>query len=318
MPYPISGSPWSGAAASPAYAGVFIPEIWSGNIIEKFYDASVVPAMSNTNYEGEIRSHGDKVNIRTVPTLTIANYQAEQALAVQRPSSALVVLNIDQGKYFNAVLDDVMKVQSDLDLMSMWSQDASEQMKIVIDSDVLAGIWNTPAATTNRGATAGRISAGIDLGVTTSPIELDSTNVLDYIVDHGTVLDEANIPEQGRYFIIPSWVSALIKKSDLKDASLSGDGTSILRNGRIGMIDRFTLYTSNLLPTSTHANLTTGEFGVYAGHKNALTFASQLTNVETLRAESTFGTLMRGLQVFGYKTIDPTAMTCGVIKKKTS
>ena len=51
----------------PTYTGNFIPEIWSGKLIENFYDATVLAAISNTDYEGEIRSMGDTVNIRTTP-----------------------------------------------------------------------------------------------------------------------------------------------------------------------------------------------------------------------------------------------------------
>ena len=47
---------------------------------------------------------------------------------------------------------------------------------------------------------------------------------------------------------------------------------------------------------------------MYFGHSHGFTFASQLTKVETLRAESTFGTIMRGLQVYGRKVIDNSAL----------
>jgi hypothetical protein len=45
-----------------------------------------------------------------------------------------------------------------------------------------------------------------------------------------------------------------------------------------------------------------------AGTKDAITFASQMTNVETLRAQSTFGNIVRGLNVFGYSVIKPEAL----------
>jgi hypothetical protein len=127
----------------------------------------------------------------------------------------------------------------------------------------------------------------------------------------GQVLDEQNIPENGRWIVIPAWAASLLKRSDLRDASLTGDGTSVARNGRLGMIDRFTLYNSNLLPTSATdgvgGNDTDGATYIYAGHKNAFTFASQMTQMEVMRSERTFGNLMRGLQVYGRKVIDPTA-----------
>ena len=318
MAYPL-GTPFLGSNASPAYSGIFIPEIWSGKLIEKFYASTVLGAISNTDYEGEIRSHGDKVKIRTKPTLTIRDYEANQSLLVERPSSNLVELLIDKGKYFNTVLDDVMEIQADINMMSLWADDAGEQMKIVIDTAVLLDIMGD-AASTNRGATAGAISAAINLGVTSTPVSLVAKNpgsgkveVVDLLIRMGLALDEQNIPETGRWVVVPTWLASMIKRSELRDASLTGDGSSVLRNGRLGMIDRFTIYASNLLPAGVSASLVSGEYCCFAGHPHALTFASQMTKMETLRSETTFGTLMRGLQVFGWKVLDGTALVQAVV-----
>ena len=288
------------------YSGNFIPEIWSGKLIENFYDATVLAAISNTDYEGEIRQYGDTVNIRTTPELTIRTYQKGMTLQVENPDKPKLQLVIDKGEYFAAVEDDVDKVQSDINLMDTWSKDASERMKIKIDQRVLTDMLPGIAAT-NKGATAGRISANINLGTTAAPVAVTKTNVLDFIVDIGTVLDEANCPEGDRFIVIPAKMAGMIKKSDLKDASLTGDGTSVLRNGRLGMIDRFTVYMSHNLFVDT------GKFSIIAGHKMGLTFASQMTNMETIRSETTFGNIVRGLQVYGYKVVKPEALAQGVI-----
>jgi hypothetical protein len=100
--------------------------------------------------------------------------------------------------------------------------------------------------------------------------------------------------------------------SDIKDASLTSDGSSPLRNGRVGMIDRFTIYQSNNLPHVTDTNEC---FDFIAGVKQGLTFASQLTKTEQLRAESTFGNIMRGLQVYGHKVIDGESLTVAYAHK---
>jgi hypothetical protein len=293
------------AAGAANYAGTFIPELWSSKIIENFYDATVLAAISNTMYEGEIKSFGDTVNIRQTPDVTIRPYSKGMNLTSERPEKAKIQLLIDQGEYFSCIEDDVDKVQSDIDLMNLWSKDASEKMKIAIDSKVLTGMLPDISAL-NQGATAGRVSGSINLGVAGTPVQVTKTNVLDLIVDAGTVLDEANSPESDRFMIIPAWMAGMIKKSDLKDASLTGDSSTVLRNGRLGMIDRFTLYTShNLNSVVDGANRC---FSVVAGHKMGLTFASQMTDMESLRAESTFGTLIRGLQVYGYKVVKPEAL----------
>lgn len=300
-------------SGKPNYSGNFIPEIWSGKLIENFYDATVLAAISNTDYEGEIRQHGDTVNIRTTPEITIREYVKGQTLTVENPDKPKIQLLIDKGEYFACVEDDVDKVQSDIALMDTWSKDASERMKIKIDqrvlTDILPGIVST-----NKGATAGEQSASFNLGTSGAPLTVTkdgastTTAVVDLIVDMGTVLDEANAPESDRFIVIPAKMANLIKKSELKDASLSGDSMSVLRNGRLGMIDRFTIYVSHNL------NVSSGKYSIIAGHKMGFTFASQMTNMETIRSESTFGNIIRGLQVYGYKVTKGEALAQAVIQ----
>ena len=308
MSFPVA----AGNVVSPAYSGTFIPEIWSGKLIEKFYLSTVLSAISNTNYEGEIKGQGDKVKIRTRPTLTINDYQAGQTLVNQRPTSDNVELLIDKGKYWSAIADDVLTIQADIDQMNIWSADASEQMKIAVDREVLGSIVPSFHAS-NRGTTAGKISANINLGVAGTPLALTKVNVIDLLVDLNEVLSQQNIPETGRFVVLPFWATSLLKKSDLKDASLTGDGVSVMRNGRLGMIDGLTLYNSNNLAHVTDSGFSCAN--IIAGHTNGLTFASQLVKTETLRAESTFGDIMRGLQVYGYKVIDSTALASAYVYK---
>ncbi|OWT55266.1 phage major capsid protein [Candidimonas nitroreducens] len=298
---------------SPSGTRTFIPEVWSGKLIEKFYDATVLAAISNTDYEGEIKKFGDKVKIRTVPTAAIRDYTRNTDISYDMPDGDVIDLEIDKGKYYAAQIDDVSAYQQDVKVMDKWATDASEQMKIAIDTDVLAATY-TQVDSHNKGATAGRIASNLNMGTSAAPRSVSSTTILDAIVDAGQVLDEQNIPEQGRFLIVPAWALSRIKKSDLKDASLTGDGQSILRNGRVGMIDRFTLYLSNLLPSATVNLGTSGApnnvkaFHLLAGHKNGLTFASQMTEMEKLRLEKRFADAVRGLQVYGYKVIDPTCL----------
>ena len=118
----------------------------------------------------------------------------------------------------------------------------------------------------------------------------------------GTVLDEANCPEGDRFIVIPAKMAGMIKQSDLKDASITGDGNTPLRNGRLGMIDRFTVYVSHNLYKNG------SEFSVIGGHNMGFTFASQMTNMETIRSD-----IIRGLQVYGYKVVKPEALATMVV-----
>jgi len=298
-----------------SYTGNFIPEIWSGKLQVKFYKSTVLGEITNNDWEGEIKDQGDKVNIRTIPTITISDYTKGMSLASQVPVSTPITLTIDYGKYFNVVVDDVDATQADIKLMDMFTNDAAQQMKIGIDSLVLTqlatgGSSTTPlAAAANQGNSAGAISGNLALGVTATPVTLTKSNVLDTILNMGQALDEQNVPEDGRWLVIPAWMGALIKNSDLKQAYLTGDSVSPLRNGKMGMIDRFTLYVSNNLYTASSKTT------IIAGTRDAVSFASQITNVETLRSTTTFGNIMRGLNVFGFKVVKPEALVAAVVTK---
>ena len=217
---------------------------------------------------------GDTVNIRTSPEITIRDYVKGQTLTVETPDKPKLQLLIDKGEYFACVEDDIDQVQTDISMMDTWSKDASEKMKIKIDQRVLVDMLPDVSAL-NKGASAGRISGNINMGVASTPRALggSTTEVINFIVDAGTVLDEANCPESDRFMVIPAAMAGLIKKSELRDASISGDSQSIARNGRIGMIDRFTLYVSHNL------NKSGSEFSVIAGTKMGFTFASQMTEM---------------------------------------
>ncbi len=131
--------------------------------------------------------------------------------------------------------------------MDVFTNDAAMQMKIAVDTDVLLGTFNQGAAT-NQGATAGKISASFNLGTDLAPVTLTAANILQSITALSSVLDEANVPETDRWLVIGPTERQILMQSNLAQAQFMGDPSSILRNGKIGMIDRFTVYVSNLLP----------------------------------------------------------------------
>ena len=65
----------------------FIPEVWSGKLQVKFYKSTVLGEITNNDWEGEIKGQGDKVYIRTIPTITISPYQKGMNLTSQVPNS---------------------------------------------------------------------------------------------------------------------------------------------------------------------------------------------------------------------------------------
>jgi len=296
----------------PVYSGNFIPEIWSGKLIENFYDTTVLGAIANTDYEGDIANMGDTVHIRTTPKVTIRSYVKGQSLETERPDSPPIELLIDQGEYFSCVIDDIDTKQMDLAMMNEWGMDASKEMAIHIDTKVLAGML-PDIGRFNKGANAGRISANYNMGTASSPRVINAIDnsygnaddATSFLIDVCSVLEEANAP-MDKWIVIPSALANMLKKGDIRRADITGDGSNTLRNGMIGSIDGLTIYVSHLLASSGTGN--NKIYDVVAGHRMGLTFASQLTKTETLRSEKTFGDVLRGLQVYGYKVVKPEAL----------
>lgn len=276
--------------------GAFIPEIWSKKMLKKFYSSTILTEVTNTEYEGEISGQGSKVIIRIKPTINIGDYTVNGTINYQDLQDNKTEFVIDKAKYYAFKVDDIDKVQMDINLMNEATADAAIQMKIYVEKQLFGTVYAQAGTTMYQNG--GTI--GLDAGT-----QITKLNVLDWIVDAGTKLDELNIPEDGRFLIIPPWIAAMIKKSDLKDASLSGESSSTYLKGRIGTLDRFTLYNSNNLTITPYNN---GTHQVLAGTKDAITFASQFVKTENTRLQDSFGDAIRGLKVYGYKTILPQAL----------
>lgn len=267
----------------------FIPEVFSKLLQAKFYKQSVLPAISNTDYEGEISGQGDKVNIRTVPAVTVADYTG--TLSLQELTTQNIELLVDRAKSYNFKIDDVLQAQGDINLLQEASKDAAESMRVAVETDVLSNV----------------VTGATTIG---SQSSISASNILTNILTMAKQLDELNIPEEGRFLVLSPEFISLLKQSELRQAYLTGDGTSPLRNGKVGMVDRFNVYQSNMLYTPGSGS-DSGYTHVLAGHPKAISFASQFTNTETVRLESTFGDAVRGLKVYGSKVVVPDALCVG-------
>jgi hypothetical protein len=182
----------------------------------------------------------------------------------------------------------------------------------------------------NKGAAAGAISASYNLGTDLVPInQATAGEILKLILRMSAALDEQNVPEEGRWLILSPYDRHLLMQTDIAQAYFTGDNSSIVRTGKIGMLDRFTVYVSNLLPHGTTAKATVAGLTavasgatlssakprrmMVAGTKAACAFASQITKTEPLRNQTDFGDIVRGLSVYGRKTVKDTALVTALI-----
>lgn len=320
--YPVTGD----FATSQSYSGAFIPTLWSGKLLAKFYQNTILSEVTNTDYEGELKSQGDTVRIRLAPSISIQDYTAGQSLSYEVPEPIYQDMQVNKGKYFGVQVNDVLAYQSDMELMNMFTEDAAKQLKIAIENEVFFNSFVTegPAAA-NEGATAGAISASYNLGTDVAPIDQSTAeNVLNAILRMASVLDEQNVPEDGRFLIISPYDRHLLMQSNIAQAYFTGDNASTIRTGKIGQLDRFSVYVSNLLPkgeagkalvsgldaTSGGATLTDAKARrtMIAGTSHATSFAMTVDKTEPLRNQTDFGDIVRGLAVYGRKVVKPEAL----------
>ena len=331
--YPVTGS--GAFDTNPSYSGAFIPTLWSGKLLAKFYQNTMLSEVTNTDYEGELKNQGDTVRIRLAPSISISDYTVGQSLSYEVPTPIFQDMQVNKGKYFGVQVNDVLAYQSDIALMNMFTEDAAKQLKIAIENEVFFNSFVTegPAAA-NEGATAGKISAAYNLGTDTTPIDQATPeNVLKAILRMSTVLDEQNVPEDGRFLIISPYDRQLLMQSSIAQAYFSGDQASTIRTGKIGMLDRFTVYVSNLLPrgeagkalvpglsaTSTGGTVAGAKARriMVAGTKAATSFAMTINKTEPLRNQTDFGDIVRGLAVYGRKVVKPEALVTVTVGSAT-
>jgi hypothetical protein len=331
MTYPVQ-APFN---TSPAYSGSFIPTLWSGKLLAKFYQNTMMSEICNTDYEGELKNQGDTIRIRLAPSISISDYTVGQNLSYEVPTPIFQDMQVNKGKYFGVQVNDVLAYQSDMNLMNMFTEDAAKQLKISIENEVFFNSFVTEGPdAANEGATAGKISAAYNLGTDTAPIDQATPeNVLKAILRMSTVLDEQNVPEDGRWLVLSPFDRHLLMQSNLAQAYFTGDASSTIRTGKIGMIDRFTVYVSNLLPRGAAgkalvAGLTDPATGgsvsqaklrrtMIAGTKAAVSFAMTVNKTEPLRNQTDFGDIVRGLAVYGRKVVKPEALVVAQVGSAT-
>jgi hypothetical protein len=300
-------------------ASGYIPTVYSGKIEALLYERTCLYEIANTEHEKEITAFGDTVIIRADPEVTIIDDEPDGATGnFETPQVDSQSLLIDKSQSWRFQTGMVQAKQTDIkNYQNRWMNVATRKLKIRTEQRVFAYMVGEAAAA-NAGALSGAISADIELGTSGgTAVSIDKTNVVEQFANWEQILDEQNVDPEGRWAIIPAWLANRIRISDLKDAALTGDGQSILRspNGRLGMLCGFTLYQSNLLPTTTDSVAAACTY-IPFGNKSALTFASQITYNENVKDPYTMGTtLWKGKFVYGRKVVRPEALGVCVAKK---
>jgi len=297
------GSTYNFALSGNQANGFFIPEIYSKKVQIALRKAAVAEAVCNTDYMGEISSFGDTVNIIKEPQIAVADYTRGLTVTSTDLTDEELVLTVDQAKSFSFKLDDLEKRFSHVNFQAIAADNAAYALRDAMDSNILAAINAGATVTTGMGTT----STPIDIGFGSN--EVDPLNQMALAAKE---LDEANAPEDGRWFVAaPEWYNALSNSSSKLLSVDFNAGQGSIRNGLVasGLLRGFSMYKSNNLPTNdlsgaSPAGSATAPVALF-GHMSSTAAASSMNKVETVRDTTTFSDIVRGLMVWGRKVLRP-------------
>ena len=292
-----------GLSVSGQTNGFFIPEIYSKKVQIALRKAAVAEAICNTDYMGEISSFGDTVNIVKEPQIAVADYTRGLAVTATDLTDQELVLTIDQAKSFSFKIDDLEKRFSHVNFQAVAADNAAYALRDAMDSNILEAIGAGATVTTGMGTT----SVPIDIGFGTG--EVDPLNQMSLAAKE---LDEANAPEDGRWFVAaPEWYNQLANTSSKLLSVDFNAGQGSIRNGLVasGLLRGFQMYKSNNVPTNDLSGATPAGAGdapmALFGHISGTSAASSMNKVETIRDTGTFSDVVRGLMVWGRKVLRP-------------
>ena len=266
----------------------FKPTIWSAKLFMELDKAHVLVNRCNRDYEGDISAFGDQVKINAIGDITVSNYAPNvTTITPQQLSAAQTILTIDQAKFFAFYIDDVDTAQVKPKLMGEAMRKSAYALADTADQ-LIAGFYS-------------------QAGVTVASTSVTTANALSILADAGKALDEGNVPQGGRWLIIPPWFHAKLVLNKILETDGSVDANMAYGNGFVGRAFGFDIYMSNNLTTSNSTG-TLGSHYALAGTSRAVSFAEQIVKMEAYRPENSFSDAVKGLHVYGSKVIDPNAL----------
>lgn len=287
-------------------AAVFIPEFWSKLLNKKLEKSGVGMKIVNRRYEGEIKKAGDTVHIQEVPNITINTYDPRGTLTYEDPDGTTQTLIIDQQKYFGFRVDDITEAQSNTELANKFMEEAKKSIDLVKDSFILGKFVDIPSKNLLAAKTltpANAYATFVELA------KVLKNNAAIQSKDDDVYHTSNRVGDAMPWVVVnPDIEAVLLQSPEFIHPTNAGD--KVLRAGSIGSIAGLDVLVTNNLPTITtgEGEAATKTVNVMAGINDAITFASQVVKIEKLRDQNSFKDLVRGLYVYGAKTVVPDAL----------
>ena len=285
----------------------FLPKVYSKQVLNFFRKASVAEAITNTDYAGEIAGFGDTVRIIKEPTITVYQYERGQDVTQTKLTDQEVTLVVDTANAFKFIVDDIETNMSHVNFRDVATSSAAYALRDAFDEGVIAAMFSGVSASSPNHVlgsdNATDLAAGtfdgtgnLDIGFGTS--EHDPIDVMAHMA---RLLDEQNVPEEGRWFLASPDFYEVLASSSSKLLSVDYNaGQGSIRNGLVssGKLRGFNMYKSNNIASTTNA---AGK--CLAGHISSTATAQTITSTEVIRDPSSFGDIVRGLHVYGAKVL---------------
>ncbi len=272
----------------------FIGELWAAQLLQGTRKNLVYSAISNSNYQGVVNQKGDVVHINSIADITISDYTKGSDMSEpQSLTDADTELRITQQKSFAFAVEDLDVAQAAGNFDSTARSKAEYALADTRDQ-YIASLYTDASGDNLNGSDASPVTPNLTQG--------DASNIFNVIADCGRMLTDSAVPKQGRIMIVPPWFATMIAK-DLKvsvgAASLPAASDSVL-NGYIGHVAGFDILESQNTP-NTSGTL----YKVLFGTNQAITFADSIRKVEAIRDPDQFRDIVRGLDVYGAKVVEP-------------
>ena len=286
----------------------FLPSVFSKKVLNFFRKSSVAEAITNTDYAGEISGYGDSVKIIKEPEITVYQYERGADVTQTKLTDVETTLIVDTANAFKFKVDDIETAMSHVNFKEVASSSAAYALRDAFDAGVIAKMF-AGVSTSGPDHVLGTNSAtNLAAGVFDGSGAIDitgATDPLDLMAHMARLLDEQNIPEEGRWFLAPPAFYEQLSQSSSKLMSVDFNaGQGSIRNGLVssGKLRGFDMYKSNNIPGTTAAGQ------ILAGHVSSTATAQTITSSEVLRDPDSFGDICRGLHVYGAKVLRPDAL----------
>ena len=282
----------------------FLPSVFSKKVLNFFRKSSVAEAITNTDYAGEISAYGDSVKIIKEPEITVYLYERGADVTQTKLTDVETTLIVDVANAFKFKVDDIETAMSHVNFKEIASSSAAYALRDAFDRGVIAKMFaGVSAASPNHVLgtdSATNLGAGIFDGA--GAIDISGANdPLDVMAHMARLLDEQNIPEEGRWFLAPPSFYEQLSQASSKLMSVDfNSGQGSIRNGLVssGKLRGFDMYKSNNIPAVSNA---AGQ--CLAGHMSSTATAQTITSTEVIRDPDSFGDIVRGLHVYGTKVL---------------